>query len=390
MLKDCMRVFHGDGPASALEAGNQKGGHYFCPSCDIHICQTDDISCCYHKKFRSLAYKQNEVLKGKFGKINSSQKHSYPFEKLSVNQLQQELQSRNVDISHLKKTKKDLLSTLKKTLKGIKRVPIIMMQNPLKRLGELGLDKYEVSMIECMHDLAHHIENVLEELPHHLSDPHKSQFNVMLKILKLEKEKRRCCDWRKMLLIITQTLYQKIDGKVHKLLKTLSEIQRILYLGDDFRTPQEILRLHNSCFEHFKLLKEVFKIPHLSAGMTRDKLFGKYANNLLVHAPIQYRIISGESINAEEEERTFNTIQCINKGKTNNRPGHLIGNMIVRHEYKTINKILYEFEQAESSTINEIKILGENLIKLQNNSLFTYSYIQSNNGNLTYNEYLIF
>ena len=28
MLKDCMRVFHGDGPASALEAGNQKGGHY--------------------------------------------------------------------------------------------------------------------------------------------------------------------------------------------------------------------------------------------------------------------------------------------------------------------------------------------------------------------------
>ena len=141
MLKDCM---HGDGPASALEAGNQKGGHYFCPSCDIHICQTDDISCCYQKKFRSLAYKQNEVLKGKFGKINSSQKHSYPFEKLSVNQLQQELQSRNVDISHLKKTKKDLLPTLKKTLKGIKRVPIIMMQNPSKHLGELGLDKYYI------------------------------------------------------------------------------------------------------------------------------------------------------------------------------------------------------------------------------------------------------
>ena len=101
MLKDCMRVFHGDGPASPLEAGNQKGGHYFCPSCDIHICQTDDISYCYQKM--SLAYKQNEVLKGKFGKINSSQKHSYPFEILSVNQLQQKLQSRNVDFYHLKK-----------------------------------------------------------------------------------------------------------------------------------------------------------------------------------------------------------------------------------------------------------------------------------------------
>ena len=115
------------------------------------------------------------------------------------------------------------------------------MQNPLKHLGELGLDKYEVSMIECMHDLAHHIENVLEELPHHLSHPHKTQFNDMLTTLKLEKENKRCCDWRKILLVLTQPLYQKINGKVHKLLKTLSEIQRILYLGDDFRTPQEIL-----------------------------------------------------------------------------------------------------------------------------------------------------
>ena len=231
-------------------------------------------------------------------------------------------------------------------------------------------------MIECMHDLAHHIENILEELPHNLSHPRKTQFSDMLTTLKLEKEKKRCCDWRKMLLVLTQTLY----GKIHKLLNTLSEIQRILYLGDDFRTPQEILRLHNSCFEHFILSKEVFKMPRLSAGMTRDKPFGKYAHNLLVHAPIRYRIIRGESINAEQEERTFNTIQSITKGKTNNIPGHLIGNMIVRHEYKTINKILYEFEQAESSTIKEINVLGENLVKLQNNSLFTYNYIQNNSA----------
>ena len=57
-----------------------------------------------------------------------------------------------------------MLPTLKKTLKGIKRV-IIMMQDPLRHLGELGLDKYEISMIESIHDLVHHIENILEELP---------------------------------------------------------------------------------------------------------------------------------------------------------------------------------------------------------------------------------
>ena len=114
--------------------------------------------------------------------------------------------------------------------------------------------------------------------------------------------------------------------------------------------------------------------------MTRDKPFGKYAHNLLIHAPIQYRIISGESINAEQEERTFNTIQSITKGITNNRRGHFIGNMMARYEYKTINKVLYEFEQAESSTIKEIKLPGENLVKLQNNSLFTYNYIQNNSA----------
>ena len=158
---------------------------------------------------------------------------------------------------------------------------------------------------------------------------------------------------------------------------TLSEIQRILYLSDEFRSPKEILRLHNSCFEHYVLLKEVFKLSNLSSGMTRDRLFGKYAHNLTVHAPIQYRLISGESINAEDEERVFNTLQKINKGKTNYRPGNLVGNMIVRLEFETINKNLYEFENHESPTLKNIRLLGENMGKNQYNSMFTYNYIQN-------------
>ena len=47
VLSDQMHFFHGDGPACTLAAGNQKGGHYFCPSCHIHLCQTDDITCTY-------------------------------------------------------------------------------------------------------------------------------------------------------------------------------------------------------------------------------------------------------------------------------------------------------------------------------------------------------
>ena len=97
-----------------------------------------------------------------------------------------------------------------------------------------------------------------------------------------------------------------------------------------------------------------------------------------VHAPIQYRLINGESINAEEDERTFNTIQNINKGKTNNHPGHLIGNMIVRHEYKMQNKTLFEFDSDMSTTKREISRVGQKLQEIENDSLFTHDYIKKN------------
>ena len=103
---------------------------------------------------------------------------------------------------------------------------------------------------------------------------------------------------------MTQNLRDDIDGLVHKLLRTLSEIQSILYLGDDFRTPNEILRLHNNCFAHFALIKKIMPIG-LSSKLTCDKLFGKYMHNLLVHAPIQYRTVGRASINREDEVRIY-------------------------------------------------------------------------------------
>ena len=184
-------------------------------------------------------------------------------------------------------------------------------------------------MVECMHDIAHHIGNILLELPNHLQLDDKIKINEMLDALNAEKEKKRCCDRR---------------GDVHRFLRTLSEIQRILYLGDDFRTPKEILRLHNVCFEHFVLLKKLIQIKKLSAKMTRDKLYGKYKHNLLVHAPLQYRLVSGESINCEDEERFFNWIKSITQSTTNNRPGHLIGNLIVRLEVESQCREKYEFD----------------------------------------------
>ena len=258
-------------------------------------------------------------------------------------------------------------------------MPVLLLNNPLTDLSRLGLSKYEITLVECMHDVANHIDNLLVELPHHVKPEDKTELMTILDHLNKEKEVKRCCDKRKKLLQVTKNLQYKIDGNVHRLLRTLCEIQRILYLGDDFRTTTEILRLHNACFEHFVLMKNIFKRDNLSAKMTRDKLYGKYKHNLLVHAPIQYRLVSGESINCEDEERVFKLIKNMN-GTSNNRPGHLIGNLIVRLavESRCIEK--YEFKSNEDSFTTELRNLGTNLYAEERNSLFTYKFIQENSS----------
>ena len=251
------------------------------------------------------------------------------------------------------------------------------MNNPLDDLNYLGLGSYEISLAEGMHDIAYHIDNVLVELPNHVKPADKIKLKERLDAFNAEKEKKRCCDKRTILLRLTKDLYFEIDGNVHRLLRTLSEIQRIMYLDDDFRTPMEILRLHNACFEHFVLMKKLFRLDKLSAKMTRDKLFGKYEHNLLVHAPLQFRLISGQSANVEDEERIFNTISN-SQSTTNNRPGHLIGNLVTRLQVETGCKERYEYNSNKDYTPNEIHELGVDLYSQEKNSLFTYDYIREN------------
>ena len=122
---------------------------------------------------------------------------------MEVCQLEAELKSRNVDLTNRKSTKKDLVPQLKKALRGIKRVPILLLHNPVEDLSQMGLARYEIVMVECMHDIANHIDNILEELPHHLNKKgdDKVKFTQMIEIYKAEKEKngvaisvKYCCN----------------------------------------------------------------------------------------------------------------------------------------------------------------------------------------------------
>ena len=370
-INDRMRFLHGDGPAAAFEAGNQKGGHYFCPSCDVHSGFTDNISYSYQSALRSLEDIRQRVLQGDIGKKRSMKKVTCPFEKLTACDLQKELSKHKVDFKG-KSTIKDLSPMLKLTLKGTKRVPILLFYNPSADLEHLNLSFYEVAMLEPMHDIAGHIENILTELPHHMRPKDKELFDKCFSICIAERQRRRCCDWRKFLLVMTLYL-DGIDGKVLRLLKTLSEVQRILYLRDDERTALEVLRLHNSCFEHYILMKEIFSGKLI--GLTRERLYGKYMHNLLVHAPIQYRVVSGDSINTEDEERQFNEIKNICRGTTNNKPGHFIGNIIVRMKCESSAKQKFDYVKSIDNTVRELN-MGNHLVKHRRNSLFEYKYIQ--------------
>ena len=200
--------------------------------------------------------------------------------------------------------------------------------------------------MKVWHDIAGHIDNILEELPHAhiLNDDEKSKIKNILEMYYREKDRKRCCDRQKILLYMTNSLHYQINGKIDRLLMTLSEIHRILYLGEDFRTAKNMLRLHNCCFQHV-LLKEVFPVEKLGERITRDRFFGKYQQNLCVHAPLLYRLVNGETINCEDEERCFNLIQNITKDTSNYKPGHVIGNLIVREEVESQCQEKYEFDR---------------------------------------------
>ena len=73
-------------------------------------------------------------------------------------------------MEYTKATKKDLLPILKKESRGVKCVGNTQLHNNpvIIDFKILALPKYEMSMVECMHDIASHIDNILVELPHHL------------------------------------------------------------------------------------------------------------------------------------------------------------------------------------------------------------------------------
>ena len=114
----------------------------------------------------------------------------------------------------------------------------------------------------------------------------------------------------------------------------MCEIQEILYAGENKRSVETILRMHNQPFLHMMLVKSVVKRKPLSPKISARKFSGKYLHALIAHGPLMVRIVSGKLANTEQEERTFNTMKTTTTSTSNFHPDHVVLNAIIRLQVK--------------------------------------------------------
>jgi hypothetical protein len=82
----------------------------------------------------------------------------------------------------------------------------------------------------------------------------------------------------------------------------LTEIIRICYSTEDERSPKQVLRLYNQCFQFGLLVTHVIEKP---VKLSARKFFGIHFHSLVIHFPEIYHLFCLRSLIPEDEERTF-------------------------------------------------------------------------------------
>ena len=175
-------------------------------------------------------------------------------------------------------------------------------------MEELNLQSYEVLCFEVLHCTMNNIKNVLQELPHHITD-----IDTLIKLkellqIQLSKEKLRGVDYRKTPIVITTALYTHLNRSFKALLITINEIIQICYMQDEHQTPKVVRRLHNLCWQHAVLSRKFLTPPK---ALAYRKLFGLYFHSIVVHTPFLLRMVSHRSTNALMFERLFEKLTDI-------------------------------------------------------------------------------
>ena len=323
-IRDICRFFQGDHPSQEVESGEQIGGGFGCCGCTGASASYIDHVGSLRAPHITLEERRRKVLEGPAGKKRRNC-GVHPFKNMSKEELIRECKGRHLSVDGL--LKPALESNLKEVLRGIQRVPALCFPQQECSLQELSLENYEVLPVEPLHDLKEHINNIFKELPKHLNDEEKVLFDEAMEAVLSTKEKLRGSDYRLCCVVLALHLGKHCRLTIKRLLHTLAELCEMLYTPAEKRTPRFILRLHNVTFCHVIAVRKVFQIPQV---LTYRKLFGIYYHSITCHAPLTSRIISLSSVDTEEEEREFSTINSISKSTSNGHPEHIIPNSIIR------------------------------------------------------------
>ncbi|XP_048587968.1 uncharacterized protein LOC125572131 isoform X1 [Nematostella vectensis] len=152
-----------------------------------------------------------------------------------------------------------------------------------------------------------------------------------------------------------------MSEKPQTVFDTLTEVSRLLYSHPSKRCPRDILRLHNQSFLHAMTLKEVIKE---TKSLTDRKLYGRYFHSLVVHSPIQSRLVSGRSVNTEQQERHFNTFSAIAENTSSRRPGEIITPGLVRMQAEL--KLADQHRNTLSEQVSKINSIAKSSSALSN------------------------
>ena len=354
---DVMRFMNGDNPACEMEDGTQHGGNYGCPGCDGNICSSHDMEYTLQRKYKTLEKKKELIQAGPAGRKETL----HPFKDMKINDLKRELQARGRSGEG---KKEELQKELSSMLGGTTRLPALLHKSDDCNVSveELNIEKYEVLYFEALHCSMNHIKNLLQELPHHITD-----IDTLIKLkeilaIQYSKDKIRGVDYRKTLIFVTIALYPIASRDVRLLLVTLCEMIEIYYAQDEVRSPKMILRLHNLCWRHGILRQRVLTPPQ---SLTYRKLFGLYFHSCMAHSAQLLRVASHRSTNAEMFERLFEKLSDITTKTWSKRIEDLSTNAILHLQAEKFNPAKQHVLREE----REISKMAKSLPKLDNTML---------------------
>ncbi len=296
-IMDTLRFFTGDHPATQFEQGSKQGGTYKCGACGCNERMFGDQAHSLFLEHRTLEQLQSLAIGGKLGERAGV---LCPFDNLKVQELRTELGARGI---HIDKSmlKDDLQKTLNEILRGVMRVPALLLTDPTQCLSSINLDKYEVVASEPLHDIKGHITNLITELPYVLPPGNTATKCNHLIDSCLAKEKKSGADLRRAIIQIYLLLKDlECSSEVLLLLETIITIGKISYSMDTERSPRQLLRLYNACWVHMELCRHLFSNPR---KITRSKMFGHYLHAITAHSETQYEVACLRSLNTENQER---------------------------------------------------------------------------------------